>query len=134
MRTVIESTRVTPFIQFDKEASLFEIKGRSNPEVAPYFYEPVFQLLENYQPERSDTLVANFSLEYFNTSSSKCILGILKRLERIRSKGQPVEINWYYEEYDEDALEIGEDMNYFVNVPFNFIPYDEDELESTMSY
>ncbi len=132
MRTVIESTRVTPYVLFDQTSSTFDIRGRSNPEVAPLFYNQIYDILDSYNPESNSTFVANFSLEYFNTSSSKCILGILKRIQKIKEMGQNVEVNWYYEEYDEDSLEIGEDMNYFVDVPFNFVPFNEDELETTM--
>jgi hypothetical protein len=61
-------------------------------------------------------------LEYFNTSSSKCILDVFKKLESIHKSGdKEVIINWYYEEDDEDMLEAGEDYESIIRVPFKMI-------------
>ncbi len=63
----------------------------------------------------------NVQLEYFNTSSSKCILDVFKRLESIVNNGHDVIINWHYEEDDEDMLEAGEDYQSIIKVPFKMI-------------
>ena len=63
----------------------------------------------------------NVQLEYFNTSSSKCILDVFKKLESIQKGKQEVIINWYYEEDDEDMLEAGEDYESIIRVPFKMI-------------
>jgi hypothetical protein len=61
----------------------------------------------------------NIKLEYFNTSSSKCILDVFKKLETVG--GTNMTINWYYEEDDEDMLEAGEDYQAIINIPFKMI-------------
>jgi hypothetical protein len=64
----------------------------------------------------------NIQLEYFNTSSSKCILDVFKKLEAINKGGQSsVVINWHYEEDDEDMSEAGEDYQAIINVPFKMV-------------
>ncbi len=68
----------------------------------------------------------NIQLEYFNTSSSKCILDVFKKLEKINSGGSTVIINWHYEEDDEDMLEAGEDYEAIINVPFKMIEVEEE--------
>jgi hypothetical protein len=68
-----------------------------------------------------DKTVVNIRLEYFNTSSSKCILDVFKRLEAIHRSKHDVEINWFYEEDDEDMLEAGEDYDSIIKVPFKMI-------------
>ncbi|NLN30763.1 MAG: DUF1987 domain-containing protein, partial [Bacteroidales bacterium] len=60
-------------------------------------------------------------LEYFNTSSSKCILDVFKKLEAIHKAKNEVIVNWYYEEDDEDMLEAGEDYESIIRVPFKMI-------------
>ena len=65
--------------------------------------------------------VVNIRLEYFNTSSSKCILDVFKKLEAIHKAKNEVEVNWYYEEDDEDMLEAGEDYESIIRVPFKMI-------------
>ena len=65
-------------------------------------------------------------LEYFNTSSSKCILDVFKKLEKINTGGSTVTINWHYEEDDEDMLEAGEDYESIIDVPFKMIEMEEE--------
>ena len=65
--------------------------------------------------------MVNIRLEYFNTSSSKCILDVFKKLEVIHKAKNEVEVNWYYEEDDEDMLEAGEDYESIIRVPFKMI-------------
>ena len=61
-------------------------------------------------------------LEYFNTSSSKCILDVFKKLENLHNKSvAEVIINWYYEEDDEDMLEAGEDYQSILKLPFKMV-------------
>ena len=67
----------------------------------------------------------NIQLEYFNTSSSKCILDVFKKLEAINKGGSAVVINWYYEEDDEDMLEAGEDYQAIISVPFKMVQIEE---------
>ncbi len=67
----------------------------------------------------------NIQLEYFNTSSSKCILDVFKRLETIYKARNEVIINWFYEEDDEDMLEAGEDYESIINIPFKMVELEE---------
>ncbi len=118
---IIEGTPKTPSIKFDAKDGVFEIKGRSIPENSVEFYKPVNEWLDQYMQVPLDKTVVNIRLEYFNTSSSKCILDVFKRLESIHRAKHDVEINWFYEEDDEDMLEAGEDYDSIIKVPFKMI-------------
>ena len=111
----------TPSVLFDAENGKIEIKGRSIPENSIEFYRPMIEWLEDYSHNPSEKTEVNIQMEYFNTSSSKCILDILKKLEAIGKDGNQVEINWYYEEDDEDMLEAGEDYQSILRLPFKMI-------------
>ena len=63
----------------------------------------------------------NVQLDYFNTSSSKCILDILKRVDKIDDAGHDVLIKWYFDESDEDMMESGEDYMDLLEAPFELI-------------
>ncbi len=116
-----EGTTKTPSVNLDPEKGLIEIKGRSIPENSIEFYRPIVEWLEEYakSPQKKTTVI--IQLEYFNTSSSKCILDIFKKLETIKKARNEVVINWYYEEDDEDMLEAGEDYESIIRVPFKMI-------------
>ena len=118
---IIEGTPKTPSVKFDATEGTFEIKGRPIPENSVEFYKPLNEWLDNYMQVPLDKTVVNIRLEYFNTSSSKCILDVFKRLEAIHKSKHDVEINWFYEEDDEDMLEAGEDYDSIIKVPFKMI-------------
>jgi SiaC family regulatory phosphoprotein len=118
---LIEGTPKTPSIRFESEQGLIEIKGRSIPENSIEFYKPLVDWLEKYSETPGQLTKVNIQLEYFNTSSSKCILDVFKKLEAIHKAKHEVIINWYYEEDDEDMLEAGEDYESIIRVPFKMI-------------
>ncbi len=117
----IEGTPKTPTIKFNAETGVIEIKGRSIPENSIEFYKPLVEWLEEYLKTPQKSTIVNIQLEYFNTSSSKCILDVFKKLEAIKKARNEVVINWYYEEDDEDMLEAGEDYESIIRVPFKMI-------------
>ena len=118
---IIEGTPKTPTVKFDSNEGVFEIKGRSIPENSVEFYKPLVDWLDSYKDAPLAKTVVNIRLEYFNTSSSKCILDVFKKLEAIHKAKNEVEVNWYYEEDDEDMLEAGEDYESIIRVPFKMI-------------
>lgn len=118
----IEATPKTPRVLFDASKGHIEIRGRSIPENSIEFYKPLLDWLEEYGNAPQPKTKAEIQLEYFNTSSSKCILDVFKALEDIHKKGKTeLKIHWYYEEDDEDMYEAGEDYEAIVTVPFEKI-------------
>ncbi|GAB4255321.1 MAG: DUF1987 domain-containing protein [Vicingaceae bacterium] len=122
----IEGTPKTPTIEFNPATGNLLIKGRSIPENSIEFYKPLVDSLEAYASNPQAKTNVSIQLEYFNTSSSKCILDVFKKLEAINAGNSEVIINWYYEEDDEDMLEAGEDYQAIINVPFKMIEIEEE--------
>jgi hypothetical protein len=109
----------TPSISFRENTGTLEIKGKSIPENSLEFYRPVFEWLDAYSHSPSSETELIVKLEYFNTSSSKCLLDIFRRLESINSSGKSnVKVKWFYETDDEDMMEAGEDYRALVKIPF----------------
>ncbi len=123
---VIEGTPKTPTIEFKPESGYLLLKGRSIPENSIEFYKPLVDILEAYAGKSKETTKVDIQLEYFNTSSSKCILDVFKKLEAINAGNSEVAINWFYEEDDEDMLEAGEDYQAIISVPFKMIEVEEE--------
>ena len=122
----IDGSPKTPTIKFDPENGVLEVKGRSIPENSIEFYKPLIDSLDKYSTGPKKETQVNIQLEYFNTSSSKCILDVFKKLEAIhKSGGSSIVINWFYEEDDEDMLEAGEDHQAIINVPFKMVMVNE---------
>ena len=120
-----EGTAKTPTINFDLLGGVLEIRGRSIPENSIEFYKPLVEALNRYSGSPRPTTNVTIHLEYFNTSSSKCILDVFKKLENIHKGGSTVIINWNYEAEDEDMLEAGEDYQAIINMPFKMVKVTE---------
>lgn len=122
----IEGSAKTPTIKFEPASGKLLIRGRSIPENSIEFYKPLVDKLEEYAGSPQSTTNVDIQLEYFNTSSSKCILDVFKKLEAINAGSSEVVINWHYEEDDEDMLEAGEDYQAIINVPFKMVEMEEE--------
>ncbi len=114
----IAPTVKTPEIVFQAEDQRLVLSGRSIPENAVDFYRPILDWAQGIPEDFK--LTVQVQLEYFNTSSSKCLLDLFKRLEQ----SQSLEVQWYFDADDEDMLEAGEDYDHIVNVPFKFVEID----------
>ncbi len=120
----LEQTPRTPFINLNPTSGVFEMKGKSIPENSSFFYKGMFEWLANYveQPAPKTKLV--IQMDYFNTSSSKSVVDLFKKLESIQKSGKgEVEIDWMHNEEDEDMQEAGEDYKSIIKVPFNIISF-----------
>jgi hypothetical protein len=120
-----DGTPKTPGVEFDSDKGELRLKGRSIPENSIEFYKPLIEWLDEYVNKPQGKTTVNIQLEYFNTSSSKCLLDLFKKLEHLSKKGNEVIVNWYYEEDDEDMLEAGEDYQSIIGVPFKMIEIQE---------
>ena len=122
---IIESSSKTPKVEFDADKGELLLEGRSIPENSLEFYIPLMEWLEAYTQVAMPNTIVQIKLEYFNTSSSKCILDFFKKLEAISNRGKNVSVNWYFEEDDEDMMEAGEDYNAIVGIPFVMVEQKE---------
>ncbi len=110
----IDSTEDTPQVTLDKASNEFELSGRSLPEDAASFYQPILEWIEEYGKDSNPETNFVIKLEYFNTASSKLLLDVLTALEDIDS----VKVIWYYYEDDEDMEEAGEEFSELVDIEF----------------
>ena len=116
--TLIPSPK-TPRINFKTDGSL-EISGRSIPENSVDFYQPALAWMEEYVAQPASETILVVKLEYFNTSTSKCLVEMFRKLESIQDKGT-VKIEWYYEAEDEDMMESGKDFQHILKIPLELI-------------
>jgi hypothetical protein len=121
----LEATPKTPKLDFNPDAETFLISGRSIPENSIEFYKPLLDWLDNYVQNPLESTTFEIKLEYFNTSSSKCLVEIFRKLEKIKNNGKSITIDWYYEEEDEDMEESGEDFKQIIKVPFKMVEIKE---------
>ena len=122
----IEKTKGTPEVVFDPEQNTLILRGQSYPENAFKFYLPVFEWVDQYLAQFNSPILMEVKLSYINTSSSKCIMMLLEKLEDAFQKGADLKLNWYYDVENESELECAEEFQEDVNFPFNIIPLQEE--------
>jgi len=115
-----EAAEDSPSIMFDGDLGIMEIKGKSLPEDAIVCYTPLYQVVSEYVKTPKGKTIVNLRLEYLNSSSAKKILKIINLLEELPSQGYPVEVNWYYNDNDEDMLEEGIEFRRLTTLPIKF--------------
>ena len=123
---IIEESIKTPTVSFDSGSGVLELRGKSIPENSLEFYKPIFDWLDKYAGSPARTTEFRIQLEYFNTSSSKCLLDLFRKLEATAvSGGSKVKVSWFYEADDEDMMEAGDDYQALVKIPFELIKIEE---------
>jgi len=124
----VEKTKSTPEIQFDIRNNKLRIEGQSYPENAFKFYEPIFAWLDEHlqEFEREVVLEIYFYMPYINTSSSKCIMMLLEKLDNAYREGRKIAVRWYYDIENETALECAEEFKEDLTLPFESSPMREE--------
>lgn len=117
---IIKETEKTPSVALSL-SGILKIEGRSIPEDAAKFFKPLLDWTKDFSaPE----IRVDIKLEYFNTSSSKFILEMLRLLEN-NPNNSNILVNWFYEEGDLDVLESGQYFESIIGIPFKYIEYEE---------
>jgi hypothetical protein len=99
---VLEPTNYSPYVMFEPDGSL-SLKGRSLMLDAVSFYQP---LIEWASLLISHAVTFTIELDYFNTSSSRKLLELMKVIDD-NSIIQEFNVIWSFENHDEDILEKG---------------------------
>ena len=121
-RLLIKPTKSTPEIIFDPDRGTFSIYGASYPENAYAFYTPIIDWLDNFiKDEVNNEVDLTVKLQYYDTSSSKCLLVIFEKLEAFHLNGNRVNVKWLYDKDDYDSFESAEELFLGLSLPRKFI-------------
>lgn len=116
----IKATNDSPGINFDKQLGKYLVFGKSYPEEARKFYDPILLWLDEYTENPNKETIFEFRLDYYNSATSTMLLEILYTLEKIVQNGNKVVVIWNYLEIDDDMLDTGKEYSEMVKIPFEF--------------
>lgn len=120
MVVLAEETEKSPLITLDGD--VLSISGRSYMSDAVDYYKRILNCIEDIKTASLKVVVA---MEYFNTSSSKCLLEIFKLVRRKAEDGQKASIVWKYTSKSPEMQETGEDYRDLLGgIPFEIIKED----------
>ena len=125
-RYILEGSLTTPHVLLDPDNGIIELKGKSIPENSFEFYEPLYNWMREYSKNPKEETKVELAMEYFNTSSSKEFMKFFRELEVIHKSGSTkVSVRWFYEEDDEEMMEMGESLNREVDLPIEVLSIEE---------
>ena len=107
-RLYIEETKSSPKIDFNPQTGILIIEGQSYMENAFKFYKSLFEWMDEYFELNTENVQVDIRLSYLNTSSTKCLMDIIFKLEQVVQIGKKVKVNWYYK--SRNILECGEEL------------------------
>lgn len=119
---IVQGTKSTPFVELDFDKQVLSFKGKSYPENAYTFYEPIYKWVDEYLDKsiKNETIV-EFFMSYVNTSSTKCLIILLDKINKAYLKDMRITVNWYFDDENGFDYEMGKDFSEDIDVPFNFI-------------
>jgi len=127
MSLEIKASLKTPKVSVNFEEGKILLAGISIPEDPYAFYSPVNEKITEYLVSPQKTTSLEFKLEYFNTSSTLVIRNLIRDLSQHSNKTNLV-VKWYYEEYDEDMKEAGDEFRMlFDGLKFELVEVQEFE-------
>lgn len=114
----LEGTDKTPAVRFDTVSGTLDIEGCSIHENADRFFRPLIEAVEAYARAPQRQTRVRISLTYFNSSSAKYLLDLLKVLDEVHASGLGnVSVEWLHQEDDLDMQEAGEDFKGLLEMP-----------------
>ncbi len=114
----IPPTLRTAGVNYKTDQAILEISGISIPENADTFFQPVYEWLDKMKTSYKGKITVRINLTYFNTSSVRHLLMIIKTL--IGSYKETLTVEWVYESDDEEIKERGQQLSEVVKFPFVF--------------
>lgn len=116
-------TYFIPNVNFNAQTGVCLLEGESYHENTWEFYNALMNWLNRYMQEVRGELQFSFRLTYFNTSSSKCLLDIMRLLKDYQNQGGQVTTYWYYPADDVDNLAEAEDFVADTGLQIEIAPY-----------
>jgi hypothetical protein len=110
----------TPYVFLDQNNGCIELKGSSYKEDTITFYDPIMEWVYKYVRHPKETTVY-IDLEFFNTSSAKILLIMIKTLSKIQKAGYKLTVNWFYYEDDDAIRDSGLSFSLLSHLKFNLI-------------
>jgi hypothetical protein len=119
----LNPTSTTPRVNLPSSGLDGWIEGNCYPENAFAFFEPILSWLRNYRKDGGKRMTVNIKLDYFNTSSSKCLLDLFQLLQDANHEGSQFSVCWHYCQDDLDMRDSGEEFSQDLKLPFELKGY-----------
>lgn len=116
---ILNPSRINPYVCLDPANKNYQISGKSYPEDPQAIFEPIDEWMKVNVPQIDHKLELNLQTDYFNSTSNRHLLRILRSLEKFKQLGKDIEVVWNYD--DDEIQNNGIIFSKLVNLPFRFV-------------
>jgi hypothetical protein len=122
----ILSTARTPEIVLTTDR-VIRIKGRWMMENSSGFTKALSDWYDTYIFDQPEVSAIDIHLEYFSGVNFFILISLIRKILCVKLIHRELPINWYYEEGDEDILELGNYISSYLGTTFNYIEIPDDK-------
>ena len=115
---VIQGTKSTPEVDFNRETGVLSLTGAAYPENSFAFFKPVLEWTKEFAGSTDQPIELRIDLKYLNTSSTKCLMSLIRFLDGIPDADRLVKVTWLYDPGNDTILEVAEE--FMVGLQFEF--------------
>lgn len=120
-KLIIKETLNNPKVILDPSKKRYEISGKSFPENAKAFYQPVIDWVKNVPTKTPEKIRLSFMLDYISSSSVISVKQVLAKIKLLNTEGADIEVLWHYDPSDPDIKELGEEYEKVVGMKLKFV-------------
>lgn len=106
-------------IDYEEENQSLWFKGKAKPDDALQTWLPILEDFDQWEKSGQD-LTVHFDFDFLNTSSSKFVVTITRKLDLL-ADSRKIKIFWHYVVEDEDMEDIGEMCQSVINIKMIFV-------------
>jgi hypothetical protein len=128
----ILGTAKTPEIILSPDGIII-IKGRWMMENGDNFSKILSDWYDTNIFNLPEVTAVNVFLEYFCSLNLVILITLLRKMLGGKLMQKELTINWYYEEGDEDILDMGKYISSLLRAPFNFIMVSESKYSNSFT-
>ena len=115
---VIQGTKSSPEVDFNRDTGILLLSGAAYPENAFAFFKPVLEWTRDLAASMDKPVELRIDLKYLNTSSTKCLMNLIRILDEIPDATRLVKVSWLYDQGNDTILEVAEE--FMVGLQFEF--------------
>jgi len=121
-RKYIKESVNTPFVAISPTNHSILIKGKCCTEPGRFF-NLVWRLLDEFYDKGNRIIDIRFHMQNIDGYSAWYICKLINKITAHDEIEEPVDVTWYYENGDFDALYQGKKIKHYTKVYMDFIPF-----------
>ena len=107
-------------VELNDQKGEITIKGRFISIEPSEIWSKTNNWIANYKARTAKKTIINLQFEYINTGNVIALFSWINAIGKLSENNNNIQINWQFEDGDDDMKELGEDINAVSKFPISF--------------